>query len=89
VNRYLNAERWRGGRGQHTNSCFLGKSPKVEVLAGLVNHATRVRPFVRDSPVDPVRKLADVLPTQLLDGNAPASLLPLPESRGVLIASPA
>jgi hypothetical protein len=63
---------------------FLLPGPRkdgAEVLAGLVGSTTGIRPFIRDSPlVDPVQKLADVLPPQLLDGNAPAPLLPLPES---------
>ena len=62
----------------------------AEVLAGLVRRAARVRPLVRDGPlVDPVEELADVLAPQLLDGDAAAPLLPLPEGREVLVARPA
>ena len=59
----------------------------AEVLAGLVGRAAGVLSLIRDGLlVDPVEELADVLAPQLLDGDAAAPLLPLPEGREVLVA---
>ena len=62
----------------------------AEVLAGLVGGAARVGPLVPNGlPVDPVEELADILAPELLDRAAAAPPLPLPDGRGVLVASPA
>ena len=59
----------------------------AEVLAGLVGRAARVLSLILDGLfVDPVEELADVLAPQLLDGDAAAPPLPLPEGREVLVA---
>src|SRR5262249_44577222 len=59
----------------------------AEVLAGLVGRAAWVLSLVRDGLiVDPVEELAEVPAPQLLDGDAAAPLLPLPEGRQVLVA---
>ena len=56
----------------------------AEVLAGLVGRAARILPLILDGLlVDPVEELAEVLAPQLLDGDAAAPRLPLPEGREV------
>jgi hypothetical protein len=67
-----------------------GDAGRWRILSGLVGRAAGVRPLILDSPLgDPVQELADVLAPQLLDGRAPAPLLPLPERREVFVARPA
>src|SRR5262249_27014192 len=59
----------------------------AEVLAGLVGRTAGVSPRILDGVlVDPVEELAEVLAPQLLDGDAAAPRLPLPEGREVLVA---
>ena len=58
------------------------------MLAGLVGRAAWVLSLTLDGlVVDPVEEFADVLAPQLLDGDAAAPPLPLPEGRKVLASS--
>src|SRR5262249_16198932 len=75
---------WRGDPRQRGGQLLLPGpvEDRAEVLAGLVGRAAGIRSLIFDGPlVDPIEELADVLTSQLLDGDANTPPIPFPEGR--------